>query len=147
MFIPPPPPPSFFHSRLNYLRYLFYENTNLRCPPTDHLLPPLQPRLHTSPPPRPRPPTHTLFPGDLFFHENKNARSNHHEKNRSLTEATEAAREVTTIKELRHVHRQQMLAYARGRRDRNPLCVEGYGNISAAGRGGRRTHLLLALVI
>lgn len=40
--------------------------------------------------------------------------------------AVQIAKAPTPIKALRHAHRQEMLAFARARRDRNPLTVEGY---------------------
>ncbi|CAM9957775.1 unnamed protein product, partial [Ectocarpus sp. 12 AP-2014] len=45
---------------------------------------------------------------------------------RSMHRAVRATRAATAIKALRHSHRQEMLAFARARRDRNPLTVEGY---------------------
>lgn len=46
---------------------------------------------------------------------------------RSMAEASRLTKVATTAKGLRQAYRQQMLAYARCRRDRNPLIVEGYG--------------------
>lgn len=40
--------------------------------------------------------------------------------------AVQVAKAATPIKALRHAHRQEMLVFARARRDRNPLTVEGY---------------------
>ena len=46
---------------------------------------------------------------------------------RSIGEVLGAAGVPTSVKGLRQAHRQQLLAFARARRDRSPLTVEGYG--------------------
>ncbi|CAM9721183.1 unnamed protein product [Scytosiphon promiscuus] len=45
---------------------------------------------------------------------------------RSMHSAVQLARAATPIKALRHAHRQNMLAFARARRYRNPLTMEGF---------------------
>ncbi|CAN0089527.1 unnamed protein product [Ascophyllum nodosum] len=45
---------------------------------------------------------------------------------RSIGEVLGAAGVPTSVKGLRQAHRQQLLAFARARRDRSPLTVEGY---------------------
>lgn len=49
-----------------------------------------------------------------------------------MSRAVQAVKAATPIKALRHAHRGEMLAFARARRDRNPLTVEGYAFTSPA---------------
>lgn len=94
-------------------------------PPTDTIpAPPPSTKIRfcnqRTPPPTPNSPLTALVSAN-------NARSHTHiATHRSMHRAVQLTKVATPIKALRHAYRQEMLAFARARRDRNPLTVEGY---------------------